>query len=368
MTRAPKLFLLLSAILIGLGLVMVFNTTSAEILDKGSGENLAVALTKQTVYGAVGALLALIVYRLKIDTLFAWSPTLFFTTLALLALLFLPGVGQTINGARRWISIGGLSFQPSEMMKLLIPLFYIHFFMKKQEALLLKEFLLLLFLLALPIVFVILEPDNGTAFIMLVTLITLFFLTKVRWVYWGLPITLFAICGILFASQMRHVGDRIRIYLNPELDLLGKGHQPFQAKIATGSGGLFGRGFGQSLQKLNYLPEARSDYIAAIFAEEFGYCGVLTLLLLYMTLAYLGFYIAINAPTRRTFYLAALLTFLIAFQAFLNLGVVSGLLPSKGTNLPLFSQGGSSLIANMIAVALILRTAKRGEEKGVAYG
>jgi len=112
------------------------------------------------------------------------------------------------------------------------------------------------------------------------------------------------------------------------------------------------------LQKLNYLPEARSDYIAAIFAEEFGYVGIFFLLILYMIVSLLGFIIASQARDREGFYLAALLTFIIAYQAFLNLAVVSGLLPSKGTNLPLFSQGGSSLVMNFAALALILNVAK----------
>lgn len=359
MTRSAKLLLILSGVLVAFGLMMVFNTTSAEILDRGSGESLEVALVKQTVYGLCGLIVAWVVYKMDIDTVFRYSPHLFFFCIVCLLLVFAPGIGQTINGARRWIGVGGLSFQPSEMMKLLIPLFYIHLFMKREENLRLKDFLLILTMLLIPIVLVIVEPDNGTAFIMLTSLVVLFFLTKVRWVYWGLPILIFSLFGVIFASQMKHVGDRIRVYLNPELDLLGKGHQPFQAKIAAGSGGAFGRGFGESLQKQGYLPEARSDYIAAIFAEEFGYCGIFLLLAVYMTITYLGFKIASSATDRRSFYLAALLTYLISFQAFLNLAVVSGLLPSKGTNLPLFSQGGSSLIMNMVAIALILGVEKK---------
>jgi cell division protein FtsW len=153
---------------------------------------------------------------------------------------------------------------------------------------------------------------------------------------------------------MPHVSSRIQIYLHPELDLQGKGHQPHQAKIAAGSGGFLGKGLGESMQKLDYLPEARSDYIAAIFAEEFGFVGMAGLIFIYMLIAYIGFKIASQALDIQAFYLVAIFTFLICFQAFLNLGVVSGLLPSKGTNLPFFSQGGSSLLANFIMVCVIL--------------
>jgi len=144
------------------------------------------------------------------------------------------------------------------------------------------------------------------------------------------------------------------VYLHPELDLKGKGHQPHQAKIAAGSGKLFGRGLGESLQKLNYLPEARSDYIAAIYAEESGFLGVLGLIIMYLSFTFSGVAIAMRARDAGGFFLASILTFSISIQAFLNLGIVSGLLPSKGTTLPFFSQGGSSLLINLIAFFLLL--------------
>jgi cell division protein FtsW len=145
--------------------------------------------------------------------------------------------------------------------------------------------------------------------------------------------------------------------LNPELDLKGKGHQPYQAKIAAGSGQLLGRGPGNSLQKLSYLPEAQNDYIAAIYAEEFGFLGIVTLIVLYMIIAYVGFYIAHICQDRNGLYFATAITFLICFQAFMNLGVVSGLLPSTGLNLPFFSQGGTSLMANIAGLGLLLNIA-----------
>ena len=156
---------------------------------------------------------------------------------------------------------------------------------------------------------------------------------------------------------MPHVSDRIQVYLHPEYDLRGKGHQPYQAKIAAGSGKLWGKGWGESLQKLEYLPEARNDYIAAIFAEETGFVGMTTLILLYMGIGFCGFCIAQKAKDKEGCYTAAIFTFLLCFQAFLNLGVVSGLLPSKGTNLPFFSQGGSSLLVNSMALCVLLNVA-----------
>lgn len=337
---------------------MVFNTTSAEALEGQDLWKLHFPLIKQMVFGSVGLFLAFVVYQVSYDRFYKASSLLFWLFCFFLVLVFVPGIGLTINGARRWVGMRSLSFQPSEFMKLLMPIYYLSFFTKMRGPLLLKSFLKILAILALPIVLILFEPDNGTAGIMLVTLVALFYLTKVRWVYWGLPLMLMASIGAVFASKMRHVTERIRVYLNPELDLLGRGHQPYQAKIAAGSGGLFGRGLGESMQKFSYLPEARSDYIAAIYAEELGFLGIMLLVVLYMSIAYFGFKIASFAKDKKGFYLASILTFIICFQAFLNLGVVSGLLPSKGTNLPFFSHGGSSLIANMVLLGMILSVAK----------
>ena len=258
--------------------------------------------------------------------------------------------------------LGPLSFQPSEFMKIAAPLYFIHLLLK-EETMTWKRFYLIVLRLAIPLFLILIEPDNGTVAIIIMTLIALFFLCRIKWVYWLLPFLFLVGMGGTVAMQMPHVKHRIQTYLHPESDLLGKGHQPYQAKIAAGSGELFGRGVGESLQKLNYLPEARSDYIAAIYAEELGFIGVLFLVILYLFIAYSGFHIAMRAATKQGFYTASVITFLITFQAFLNLGVVSGLLPSKGTNLPFFSQGGSSLLANCIAVALIMSAHKKKESK-----
>jgi cell division protein FtsW len=268
-------------------------------------------------------------------------------------LVFIPGIGLQLNGARRWINIFGNSFQPSEFVKYLVPMFYIHKVVERGGSLTFKEFIKLMALLCVPLSLILIEPDNGTVAIILSAMIALFILTRLRWLFWALPLLVLVTVGGVVASQMSHVPDRIRIYLHPELDLQGKGHQPHQAKIAAGSGKLVGKGFGESLQKLNYLPEARSDYIAAIFAEEFGFLGMLSLILLYIFIGFLGYSVALSCKQTEGFYLAAVIVFLLCFQAFLNMGVVSGLLPSKGTNLPFFSQGGSSLLANFMAMSML---------------
>lgn len=341
---------------------MVFNTTSAEVLDRGLDRSTSHALIKQICYSAVGFIGAFLVWKAGYKKIIKWSGPLLIVGCVFLLLVFVPGIGQQLNGANRWINIFGHSFQPSEIVKYLIPLYAISVFSESKEQLSFKAFLVLLAKIGVPAALILIEPDNGTVFILIMTFVVLFVLTKLKWVYWALPLFALTLIGGVAASQMSHVPDRIRVYLHPELDIKGKGHQPHQAKIAAGSGRLTGRGLGESLQKLDYLPEARSDYIAAIFAEEFGFIGMISLILIYMVIACLGFYIAANASDTAGYYLASVLTFLVCFQAFLNLGVVSGLLPSKGTNLPFFSHGGSSLLANFLALSLLLNVAKTSEQ------
>jgi len=359
MNKKGLCLLIAVSLIFSMGLLMVFNTTAAEVLDRSLPKDIHHALIKQILYAIVGSAFAYFVWSLGYQNLLKLSgPLLGFFTM-LLVLVFVPGIGLQINGAHRWLNIFGNSFQPSEFVKFLIPMYYIHKSTSLERSFTLKEFLWLMSKLCVPLGLILIEPDNGTVAIVLSALIALFILTRLRWIYWALPLFLLVSIGTIAASQMSHVPDRIRIYLHPELDLQGKGHQPHQAKIAAGSGKLLGKGFGESVQKMNYLPEARSDYIAAIFAEEFGFLGMLTLIFLYIAIGFIGFSIALAAKDMEGFYAAAILVFLLCFQAFLNMGVVSGLLPSKGTNLPFFSQGGSSLLVNFMAMSILFNINKQ---------
>jgi len=352
--KREQLFLLAFVIvLFVIGILMVFDTSSAEVLDRHLNINTHYALYRQLLYACLSIFINLLIYFFGYHKFLALSPYLFYALMLSLILVFIPGLGQQVNGAYRWVKLSYLSFQPSEFMKLIMPIYFIHLFLKERKMGR-KRFYQILLIFSLPLSLILIEPDNGAFVIIIVTMMALFFLCRIKWIYWLLPTFFLGAAGGVIAIQMPYVRERIRVYIQPEVDLLGKGHQPYQAKIAVGSGGLYGRGIGESLQKLTYLPEARSDYIAAIYAEEWGFIGILFLLLLYLSITYSGFYIAFRSKNRMGFYVATTLTFLISFQAFLNLGVVSGLLPSKGTNLPFFSQGGSSLLTNSIIITLIM--------------
>jgi cell division protein FtsW len=348
---------------------MIFSTTSAEVLDHDLNCSTHQALFRQITYAFLGLGFGLSVWKMGYRKFLSYSPFLLLLFTLLLVLVLIPGVGKEVNGSRRWLSLAGFSFQPSEFVKYLVPAYFIHSFLHFDDRnIVFKQFIKLLAIVAVPIGLILIEPNNGTAAVIGMTLICLFMICRVRFRYWALPLCVFILIGGVFAYHLPYVTARIKVYLNPELDLKGKGHQPYQAKIAAGSGRLFGKGPGNSLQKLSYLPEAQNDYIAAIYAEEFGYFGILVLIILYMGLACVGFRISSCAVDLAGFYFAGAITFLIALQAFLNLGVVSGLLPSTGLNLPFFSQGGSSLMANLLGIGLLTSVATVGKEKSDCPG
>ncbi len=360
MTRAAVVLISTVLLLFFLGLLMIFNTTAAEIIDRSLDMNTHAALFKQIAYSFVGILAGLITYRFGYENLIRYSfPLLIFVSI-LLILVFVPGIGIKINGACRWLGVSGFPIgQPSEGIKVLIPAAFIYWYCRQNQPIALMPFLKVLGSFSIPLALILFEPDNGSVTIICCLLVILFFLARIPLLYWAVPLLCLMVLGGAAAYQMPHVKRRLEIYIHPELDLKGKGHQPHQAKIAAGSGQLLGRGVGESLQKLNYLPEARSDYIAAIYAEETGFLGMVVLIFLYFTMALSGFVIAIRSEKREAFLFAATLVFLISIQAFVNLGVVSGLLPSKGMTLPFFSQGGSSLMVNIVSLFILLDISRR---------
>lgn len=356
---APFIAFLSALIIFSLGLLMIFSTTSAEILDHARDKSTHQALFKQIFYAIAGLGLGASLWKIGYMKIISNSPLILGIFTLFLLLVLVPGLGKEVNGSKRWLNIAGLSFQPSEFVKYLVPAFFIHHYMQiRKNSVVLKEFLKLIGLVAVPIFLVLIEPNNGTAFVIGLVLLAVFLLMGVPVKYWALPLGICIIVGGAFASQLPYFTGRINVYLHPELDLKGRGHQPYQAKIAVGSGQFLGKGPGNSLQKLSYLPEAQNDYIAAIYAEELGFLGILCLVALYLTLAVSGLTIAFEAPNQEGLYFGGAIIFLIVFQAFLNMGVVSGLIPSTGLNLPLFSQGGTSLMANMAGLGLLLSIAK----------
>lgn len=354
-----RLVLVAALLIFGMGLLMIFSTTSAEVLDHALDKSTHQAFLKQINYALFGLFLSALTWKFGYKKLISYSPVILVVLTVMLVLVLIPGIGREVNGSKRWLSLFGLSVQPSEFVKYVIPAYVIHSLLPLDlNQLQWKEFLKILSKICLPMFLIMIEPNNGTCAVIGASVLAVFLLMQVPFRFWATPLLLLTCAGAIFASQLPYIKGRLNVYLHPELDLKGRGHQPYQAKIAAGAGGLLGRGPGSSLQKMSYLPEAQNDYIAAIYAEEFGYLGMIGVISLYMTLGIGGFVIALTAKDSSGLYYGGAVVFLICLQAFLNMGVVSGLLPSTGLNLPLFSQGGSSLMANMAAIGALLSIAK----------
>jgi cell division protein FtsW len=357
MVKSTRLLLLAAVgLLFAIGLLMIFDTSAGELLDRSSGRDPHESMVRQLLFAILGALcgagVALIGYR----NLLRLSFPMLLVTIVLLLIVFVPGIGQMRNGAHRWLHLGPITFQPSELLKLVLPCYLIDQVLRHREQPL--TWPLFLKWMAPPgaaIFLVLIEPDHSTVGVLGMELLATLWITRVPTRFWMVPAAALFLAATVAATQIPYVRARLEVYMHPELDLKGKGHQPYQARIAAGSGGLWGVGLGNSLQKLSYLPEAQNDYIAAIYAEEFGFVGTLGLISLYLFIVYLGVRISYSARDPPGAYLALALTFLFAIQAFLNLGVVSGLVPPTGLALPMVSQGGSALLINCILLGILLQ-------------
>ena len=354
LSQSQKALLAPIFLLFLIGLFMIFGASSGEMVDLSKSSSQYIALLKQCLWGLIATCCGIVAYRVGWIRFYEKSFMLYVVLCLLLLAVFIPGIGVSANGSRRWLSIFGLSIQPSEFLKIFLPAYFLKMTEESEKITTFKQFYILMAWVFFPVVLISLEPNNGTAGMIGLMIGLLVLLRRISWRFWLIPLLVGSFVVLFAAWKSPYIHARIASYRNPESDIRGKGHQPFQAKIAAGSGGLFGRGPAQSIQKLSYLPEAQNDYIAAIYAEEFGFVGVLFLLVLYVWLLSMIVRIMLKQRTMEGFLWGFSFLYLFAFHSFFNLGVVSGLMPSTGLNLPFFSQGGSSLVANALAIGLLL--------------
>lgn len=330
--------------------------SSVSSFAKGpSGKSPVSGFLRQLTWGIVATVALVIVVRVGWGAIFTYSSTLYWLSVVLLVVVFIPGIGICANGSHRWVGFRSVYLQPSEFVKIILPAYFIQ--QCSQDPSIYEKFssfVRLLGKVCIAVALIALEPNNGTAGVIALMIGVLTLIMGIPCRFWLIPLCCIAAGLAFFAATSSHVQRRLTTYLHPEADLRGKGHQPYQAKIAAGSGGLFGKGPAKSMQKLSYLPEAQNDYIAAIFAEEFGFLGITILLSVYAWFLYEVMRIVSKVESTEAFCWGMSLLYLFSFQTFMNLGVVSGLLPSTGLNLPFFSQGGSSLVANFVGLGLII--------------
>ena len=341
-----------------LGLIMV-GSASVSVAERELGAPFYY-LWRQLLFTGMGLLLAIIVVRVPMRIWQELGPALMILNLLLLALVFIPGLGHSANGSTRWISIGSFHLQASEIVKLFSVIYLSGYLVRHNESVrtTFAGFLRPLGLLVVIAVLLLLEPDFGAAAVLIATAVAMMWLAGVRVSQFMLLILAVAAALALLVYTSEYRMHRLTAFLNPWADPYNSGFQLTQALIAFGRGEWLGVGLGSSVQKLFYLPEAHTDFLFAVLAEELGLVGVVVVIGLFTVLIVRALRIGRAAENReRPFagYVAYGIGTWIGLQAFINMGVNMGVLPTKGLTLPFMSYGGSSIIVMCVAMALLIR-------------
>ena len=352
-----RLLILVTIALVAFGLVMVYSATSAAAAVGGKNPNYY--LERQGIYGAVGLVLMIVAQRWDYRRLKALSPLLMLISIGALAAVLV--IGPPINGARRWISLGPAAFQPSELAKLALCIWAAAYLARKPAPQSLQQ--LWRPIGATTCVFaglLVLEPDLGTTIAMSLMLLGILVVSGTPTRVTTAAIAIAGTAGFAAIWMKPYSRTRFFAFLHPAHDAAGTGYQILQAQIGMGSGGLFGVGLGQGVQKIFYLPEAHTDMMLANIGEELGLVGVGAVIAAYALFAYAGFDIALRCKDPFGKRLAAGLTVLVCGQAAVNIWAVMGIAPLTGIPLPFLSYGGSSLVVLLASVGILLNIAQRG--------
>ncbi|HWP94818.1 MAG TPA: putative lipid II flippase FtsW [Gammaproteobacteria bacterium] len=350
--------------LLGLGLVMVASA-SMMIAERAHGDTFYY-LERQVIYAAVGCLGALVMSFIPLRLWERFSTPLLLAAFALLVAVLIPGVGREVNGSTRWLVLGPLRLQASEPARLFIFLFVAGYLVRRREEVetTFKGLAKPMALTAVAALLLLAEPDFGAATVLVAGVLAMLFVGGARVRDFSVlligAIAVFAVLALTSPYRMA----RLTAFLDPWADPFDSGFQLTQSLIAIGRGGWLGVGLGEGVQKLFYLPEAHTDFVFAVLAEELGLLGSLAVIALYTALVWRAFVLGRQAAaTGQLFgaYLAIGIGTWLGLQAFLNIGVNMGLLPTKGLTLPLLSSGGSSLLATCAALGLLLRVAREVE-------
>lgn len=343
------------------GLVMVYSASIA--FAEGSrftNHQPAYFLIRHGIFLCIGLVAAAVAFQVPLSLWQRYAPYLFMAGVVLLAIVLIPGIGRDVNGARRWLPLGFANLQPSELMKLFAALYAADYTVRKINVMhdLKQAFLPMFGAMAFVGILLLKEPDFGAFVVIISIAMGILFLGGLKARLFALLIVglLLAFAVLIIVSPYRR--DRIFGFMDPWADAFGRGYQLSHSLIAFGRGELFGVGLGASVEKLFYLPEAHTDFLLAVIAEELGFVGVLTVVLLFALVVQRAFAIGRQCVQLDRLYPALVamgLGIWIGVQSFINMGVNMGLLPTKGLTLPLMSFGGSGILANCIAMAILLR-------------
>jgi cell division protein FtsW len=351
----PDMWLFAAAVvLLSVGVVMVYSASAIVAAERFHDPLLF--LKKQLFWAVLGGAALWVALRIDYRRLEKLMVPALVLAAVLLILVLMPPFGQSINGTRRWFRVGPVSFQPVEVAKLALVIYLAAFLARRREQL--QDFwrgFLPPLMVATPLAgLVLLQPDLGNGLTLVAVTFGLLFLAGTPWHHLALIIVaaLPALVGLVIMAPYRL--RRIMAFLDPWQDPRGSGFQIIQSYLAIGSGGPLGRGIGESRQKLFYLPESHTDFIFAIVSEELGFVGATAMLALFAVFIWRGLRIGLRSPEPFGAYLALGITVLIATQTIVNLGVVTGLLPTKGLPLPFVSFGGSALVVTMLSTGVLL--------------
>jgi cell division protein FtsW len=343
------------------GLVMVYSASIAMAeAERFTGFRSTYFLSRHAAYLAVGLAAAFAMFRVPLALWQKAAPWLFMLGTGFLVIVLIPGIGREVNGSRRWIPLGPLSFQPSEVMKLFVVLYAADYTVRKAAFMddfrkgFLPMFAVMTFIAAL----LLREPDFGALVVVTSIAMAILFLGGLNWrLFAGLAVLLALAFGVLIVSSPYRL-QRILGFMDPWADAYGKGYQLSHSLIAFGRGEWLGVGLGASIEKLFYLPEAHTDFLLAVIAEELGFAGVAAVIGLFAFLVHRAFAVGRQAASLERYFAALVAQGIgvwLAVQAFINMGVNMGLLPTKGLTLPLLSFGGTGIVVNCMALAILLR-------------
>lgn len=352
--------ILVVVLLLSFGLLMM-TSASVEIANSNHGDPFFF-LKRQLFFVALGGFVALVTMNISIRFWYSASGVLLMIAFALLVLVLIPGVGRVVNGSARWIDLGFYNLQPSELAKIFIVIYMAAFLERHRDEVVERwsGFIKPMLILATAIVLLHFEPDHGAMVILMVTTFSMLFLAGAR-LHRFVLIVLICIGAVTSLAVMKpYVMDRFSSFLNPWAAeyVFGEGYQLTQALIGFGRGEWFGTGLGNSIQKLYFLPEAHTDFVLAIIAEELGMVGIGVVITLFVLLVSQAFKTGKDAEQRGDLfpaYAAYGIALLFASQILINLGVSTGLLPTKGLTLPFLSYGGNSLLVSCFMAALLVR-------------
>jgi cell division protein FtsW len=348
-------------ILLGLGLVMVYSASIAIAeADKAVGHNSSYYLVRQAIFIVISLSAAFVAFNIPVAWWQKMAPYLFLLGLALLVLVLIPGIGRVVGGSRRWLSLFVINLQPSEFMKLFAAMYVADYTVRKGALMssFMKGFLPMLIVMLLVGGLLLREPDFGAFAVIAAISISILWLGGINGKIFAGLIVLLVIGFVLLIWSSPYRLERVIGFMDPWADPYGKGYQLSHALIAFGRGEWFGVGLGASVEKLLYLPEAHTDFLLAVIAEELGFMGVLAVLGLFSWIVIRSFGIGKEAIANERYFAALLsqgLGVWMGVQGIINIGVNMGVLPTKGLTLPLLSFGGSGILANCIAMAILLR-------------